>query len=1196
MLAGWLLTTATLSAAPGLATLSGGPTQFNPSFSGFEDGNTTTVAQFNSPWALALNNTATLLYAADRDNDAVRLLYLNENLTTTFATQGLNKPVGVAVDGAGNVYVLNQGNGSNGSLLKFDSFGYLLATLASGLINAAGLALDPSTNAYVTFQNNRLARITPGGVQTTVATVTNAGASLKGIVVADSGHIAACDAGRHGILLINPNTGAITNLSGFNGAGDAFGTKNNARFMAPAGISKAGGDLLIVADSGNHRVKIVNALGTVTNLYGVKSNFWYTGSGSLPGWWDGTVCTVDQLGCPEARLPMGLAFAPNGDVYSSEVFYHLIRKTTSTGLPPPPPPPTPVATPRIGWVDFTVPPATVVSVLRLGTSFVFNNDVTIAIDGTAGTETHYTFGSTPVGVDTIPDPTSAVGSTPPIYNDGMFPSQVPPSIVLPQPDVTIKAISFQSGRPDSAKVTTRFEFKTASPVITGNNAALFTVSGQTVGAQMWYTIDGTDPTNRPPSLGPVSSPANLSFNINSNTTFKIRAFRDNYQLSAIAVQVFSATNFNANKITFGFSSGEASSDFVASPGQLFYAPVTLSTLPTTRMYSLQFNITVTNVFPAPAVLPGDFRFESMLVKPDPRNPGLFVDIPPAMFVNYTTLLISNIFTGTVVTNLAPNFTNLVFQSQNLLGVGWLERFTKTNLYDTALHDLIKYSLPHDTLFDGNGGKIVPGGYAFRVPGTAAPGSQYRIQLGRPSATSDGVGAPGSDVVIETPTTGSLSNGAINSIKIVTVGQRKYVVGDAAPFRWFNAGDFGNSNLLSDDVMQVFQSAIYSLNYPPAGSDFFDGMDSCCGTYTVAAGTDYLVQDSSFANDASRNPLFDGNDLVINSIAFGDGALDIADIYVTFRRSLDPSLQWFRRFWTNGNPGARVAQFYPNQPPNPPPLPPPAARAVAPAINFVAGDGVAVTGQTIVVPITATIQGSYPLRLLGLGITVEPLDGSPAITTPVQFTPNNALGAPTVLNSRGAANYAAAWLNRGIAGLSGDAVLGTLQVTLPATSTSNSAYAIHFDHASGSPNGLVSFPRQTRTGLITRRDRSASSFGDGIPDSWRLRYFGTLNNVLSQASADADGDGATNDQEYRAGTDPNDASSVLRLKSKAGQPQECSVHWPSVSGRQYVIERAASLHAPAWTPVSTNSGTGWDMEYRDTGAGAGPLFYRVRVLP
>ncbi len=51
--------------------------------------------------------------------------------------------------------------------------------------------------------------------------------------------------------------------------------------------------------------------------------------------------------------------------------------------------------------------------------------------------------------------------------------------------------------------------------------------------------------------------------------------------------------------------------------------------------------------------------------------------------------------------------------------------------------------------------------------------------------------------------------------------------------------------------------------------------------------------------AQQNALFDGNDTTINQMAFGDGVLDVCDVYVTFRRSLDPSLSWFHRFWTNG---------------------------------------------------------------------------------------------------------------------------------------------------------------------------------------------------------------------------------------------------------------------------------------------------------
>jgi hypothetical protein len=269
-----------------------------------------------------------------------------------------------------------------------------------------------------------------------------------------------------------------------------------------------------------------------------------------------------------------------------------------------------------------------------------------------------------------------------------------------------------------------------------------------------------------------------------------------------------------------------------------------------------------------------------------------------------------------------------------------------------------------------------------------------------------------------------------------------------------------------------------------------------------------------------------------------------------------------------------------------------------AVQFVSGDARATAGQTITIPITANVFGSFPLRVAMLNLSVVPLDGSPAITAPVQFTPNPALGQPTMTTSTGNGNYAATWLNSTIAGLSGSAVMGTLTVQVPANATQWSAYAVRFDHASGSPNGIASFPKQTVTGLITLSDRSTSSFNDGIPDSWRLRYFGSVNNLLSQASADADGDGANNWQEYVAGTDPTDPKSVLRVSSIPGltlPATDCAIHWPSVAGKQYVIERTVDLFAPNWIPVSTNIGSGTDMEFHDT-TGGNVRFYRVRVGP
>src|SRR5206468_12950947 len=148
---------------------------------------------------------------------------------------------------------------------------------------------------------------------------------------------------------------------------DDVASSSTAQFNQPYGVAATGDGTLVVTDNGNNRVKAVLASGLVTNLYGVSSNFWVQGSASqgiFPGWWDGPVAVPDTFGTVEARSPVGVVFAPNGTVYTTETYYHLIRQVTGTGLALPPPPPVPLPPPRIGWVAVAVPPSIVVSVLK----------------------------------------------------------------------------------------------------------------------------------------------------------------------------------------------------------------------------------------------------------------------------------------------------------------------------------------------------------------------------------------------------------------------------------------------------------------------------------------------------------------------------------------------------------------------------------------------------------------------------------------------------------------------------------------------------------------------------------------------------------------------------------------------------------------------------------------------------------------
>jgi hypothetical protein len=964
------------------------------------------------------------------------------------------------------------------------------------------------------------------------------------------------------------------------------------------------------------------------------------------------------------------------------------------------------------------------------------------------------------------------------------------------PDLTIAAIGAvppgSSRRPMSLVAYGQFTLITATPINSNPNPVdpqHIQLSSATTNATIYYTLDGSDPTNTSWKSDSSMSLPNSSYT-NGVVTLKAYAHRNGFHDSGIYTSQYYQSNslYDVN-ISFGFPSGEASSDFVGSPGQTFYAPVTLTFLTNIPIYSLQFNLTVTNSTAngGPAVAPGAYGFNSFLEKPIPSDPTLFEFIPPLAFIGdaVNPPALGQIIQYDGQTGLT-NFVNQVFYntSLNLLGVGWLERAGEKNLYDSTAQTLLTYSQPHDVTYSAANGRVVVGGYTFQVPANAPLNTTYQIQIGRPSATSDGIGGPGADVDIHATDNGSKTNGAINATKIVTVGQRKYVVGDVYPFQWFNAGDFGDTNIDNADVEQVFEAAVYQLNQPPPGSDFFDAMDSCgnigvpdsSGIYTNAGsydayypstnnlsfqefsynygysnvvtqvvsttnifyqtnslfynansllsdtnglaytngyayltniytatstvyftniyqyslstnvktvisftymdpypgGTTYMTNamddyvyqtniiyftnsvvvlttntDTTYISNNvvvritsnsntnlftdsgltathngpsstkgmvravsfnvanyNLNTLFDGDDSSINAVAFGDGVLDVCDVYVTFRRSLDPSLNWFRRFWN----GVRVAEIVPNVIPN---LVKSSASAnvsvqaknnaattILPQVNFSAGEILGSAGQVVKVPICATIYGSYPLRVLMLSLTVEPLDGSPALTTPVQFIQTDTiLGVPFITDSRGNGNYSSAWLNTTNSGLTGTVVIGTLDVTVPTGASASAAYAIHFDHASASPNGLGSFPKQTLTGLITLSNRTNSSYGDGIPDAWRLRWFGTVNNYLSVSNACPTSDGINNWQKFVAGVDPNTANDFPSTNPKTTVPAgfTSAIHWPTVSGKQYAIERSTSLFSGKWTAIATNTGTGMDMEYDDNAAGA-VNFYRVRILP
>jgi hypothetical protein len=129
-----------------------------------------------------------------------------------------------------------------------------------------------------------------------------------------------------------------------------------------------------------------------------------------------------------------------------------------------------------------------------------------------------------------------------------------------------------------------------------------------------------------------------------------------------------------------------------------------------------------------------------------------------------------------------------------------------------------------------------------------------------------------------------------------------------------------------------------------------------------------------------------------------------------------------------------------------------------------------------------------------------------------------------------------------------------------------------------------------TGAYESQGAGMSEF-IGWLEQYRLPADGTADTV------DSDRDGMNNWQEWRAGTDPTNAVSVLQMLAPSNDPSGIAVTWQSVTNRTYYLQGSADLAAqPAFLTLQTNIiGHAGTTSFTDTNAvGSSPFFYRVGV--
>jgi hypothetical protein len=91
--------------------------------------------------------------------------------------------------------------------------------------------------------------------------------------------------------------------------------------------------------------------------------------------------------------------------------------------------------------------------------------------------------------------------------------------------------------------------------------------------------------------------------------------------------------------------------------------------------------------------------------------------------------------------------------------------------------------------------------------------------------------------------------------------------------------------------------------------------------------------------------------------------------------------------------------------------------------------------------------------------------------------------------------------------------------------------------------------------------------DGLPDDWQAAYWGADSFVWPASNVDSDGDGATNLQEFLAGTNPNDPSSIMRAQIVTTS-QGTRLSWNCQPGLVYQAQMSTTLAPGSWTAVGT----------------------------
>ncbi|MFA7157913.1 MAG: RHS repeat-associated core domain-containing protein [Kiritimatiellia bacterium] len=325
-------------------------------FSG--DGGPATNAAMHYPAGIAIAPDGSI-YFSDWWNNRIRRIYTDGTIATVggngtggfsgdggpAANAALSHPQGLAFGPDGSLYVADAGNyrvrriGTDGIISTVAGSGASSYSGDNGLAIQAGfgdfvgLAVGPDGVIYVAeFGSHRIRRIAPDGYIVTIAGTGDGGfsgdggfaanASLQtpfGVAVASDGALLIADTGNHRVRRVETD-GIITTVAG-DGAARFYGDgepATNASLWEPYQVLPAADNAFYVADSMNYRVRQVNSDGIILTIAG-------NGTAGYSG---------DNKPSPAAQIQSLVCLASSKHaLYLADYYNNRIRRMAAT-LPP----------------------------------------------------------------------------------------------------------------------------------------------------------------------------------------------------------------------------------------------------------------------------------------------------------------------------------------------------------------------------------------------------------------------------------------------------------------------------------------------------------------------------------------------------------------------------------------------------------------------------------------------------------------------------------------------------------------------------------------------------------------------------------------------------------------------------------------------------------------------------------------------